>query len=240
MIHLRGHLPKNRSFQFNCCIHHRIRSCKFLFVSSAWLTDYVEAGPESETQSSIVLTPNTGFTTYCDSEGVQVLSSVAELVTAHELGHSWGAPHDPDTAECTPSAENGGRFLMYTFAVPGYSPNNYVSCLLSHALPFLVLSGCLIWCVCSLFESLLHCIPRNNCCGDHLESRYLLTGLHMLCPARYILIRFKSLMQSFYNYPHSEMDVEVSKSGQMLRNGRQTSRISLFLFKNPKCLHSFV
>ena len=81
---------------------------------------------EGGNAGSIILAPNTGFTTYCDSEGAQVLSSVAELVTAHELGHSWGAPHDPDTPECSPSAEAGGRFLMYTFAVPGYSPNNYV------------------------------------------------------------------------------------------------------------------
>lgn len=77
--------------------------------------------------SSVLLAPNTGFTTYCDSEGSQVLSSVAELVTAHELGHSWGAPHDPDTPECSPTAEAGGRYLMYAYAVPGYSPNNYVS-----------------------------------------------------------------------------------------------------------------
>lgn len=77
--------------------------------------------------TSVFMAPNIGFTTYCDSEGSQVLSSVAELVTAHELGHSWGAPHDPDTTECTPSAEAGGRYLMYTYAVPGYSPNNYVS-----------------------------------------------------------------------------------------------------------------
>ncbi|EUB64631.1 ADAM 17-like protease [Echinococcus granulosus] len=112
--------------------------------------NYVDAGPEGKARSSIVLTPNTGFTTYCDSEGEQVLSSVAELVTAHELGHSWGAPHDPDTAECTPSAENGGRFLMYTFAVPGYSANNYVSHLPPHSLPIvMVLLGCLRFSPCS-------------------------------------------------------------------------------------------
>ncbi|KAL5967121.1 ADAM 17-like protease [Taenia solium] len=125
----------------NACLHHFLTFSKnpFGVLGMSWMAgpslhhlggicssiNYVEAGPEGEGQSSIVLTPNTGFTTYCDSEGVQVLSSVAELVTAHELGHSWGAPHDPDTEECTPSAENGGRFLMYTFAVPGYSPNNY-------------------------------------------------------------------------------------------------------------------
>ncbi len=74
-----------------------------------------------------MIAPNTGYTSYCDSDGAQVLSSIAELVTAHELGHSWGAPHDPSTSECNPPAERGGRYLMYTFAVSGYSPNNYVS-----------------------------------------------------------------------------------------------------------------
>ncbi|KAL5111102.1 ADAM 17-like protease [Taenia crassiceps] len=125
----------------NACLHHFLTYSKnpFGVLGMSWMAgpsvrhlggicssiNYVEASSEGEAQGSMVLTPNTGFTTYCDSDGVQVLSSVAELVTAHELGHSWGAPHDPDTAECTPSAENGGRFLMYTFAVPGYSPNNY-------------------------------------------------------------------------------------------------------------------
>ncbi len=75
----------------------------------------------------MLISPNTGFTSYSDSDGMQVLSSVAELVTAHELGHSWGAPHDPGTPECTPTAAKGGPFLMYTYAVSGYSPNNYVS-----------------------------------------------------------------------------------------------------------------
>ncbi|CDS41292.1 adam 17 protease [Echinococcus multilocularis] len=125
----------------SACLHHFLTFSKnpFGVLGMSWMAgpsvhhlggicssiNYVDAGPEGKARSSIVLTPNTGFTTYCDSEGEQVLSSVAELVTAHELGHSWGAPHDPDTAECTPSAENGGRFLMYTFAVPGYSANNY-------------------------------------------------------------------------------------------------------------------
>ncbi|RWS00912.1 hypothetical protein B4U80_14794, partial [Leptotrombidium deliense] len=32
---------------------------------------------------------------------------LAALVTAHELGHSWGAQHDPDIEECSTSYRNG-------------------------------------------------------------------------------------------------------------------------------------
>uniref|UniRef100_A0A0R3SQ45 ADAM9 protein n=1 Tax=Hymenolepis diminuta TaxID=6216 RepID=A0A0R3SQ45_HYMDI len=123
----------------SACLHHFLTftSNPFGVLGMSWIAgpslyhlggicspaNYVETREADGT--SVFMAPNIGFTTYCDSEGSQVLSSVAELVTAHELGHSWGAPHDPDTTECTPSAEAGGRYLMYTYAVPGYSPNNY-------------------------------------------------------------------------------------------------------------------
>ncbi|VDO03421.1 unnamed protein product [Rodentolepis nana] len=123
----------------SACLHHFLTFTRnpFGVLGMSWMagpssyhiggicspSNYVETREADGT--SVFMAPNIGFTTYCDSEGSQVLSSVAELVTAHELGHSWGAPHDPDTAECTPSAEAGGRYLMYTYAVPGYSPNNY-------------------------------------------------------------------------------------------------------------------
>ncbi|KAM7541394.1 hypothetical protein Aperf_G00000039495 [Anoplocephala perfoliata] len=123
----------------SACLHHFLTFTRnpFGVLGMSWMAgpslyhlggicspaNYVETRETDGT--AVFMAPNIGFTTYCDSEGAQVLSSVAELVTAHELGHSWGAPHDPDTAECTPSAEAGGRYLMYTYAVPGYSPNNY-------------------------------------------------------------------------------------------------------------------
>ncbi len=34
----------------------------------------------------------------------RVITREADLVTAHEFGHNWGSEHDPDSAECSPSA----------------------------------------------------------------------------------------------------------------------------------------
>jgi hypothetical protein len=46
--------------------------------------------------------------------------------TAHEFGHNWGSEHDPDNPECSPSASQGGSYLMYTYSVSGYDLNNKV------------------------------------------------------------------------------------------------------------------
>lgn len=52
----------------------------------------------------------------------------ADLVTTHELGHNFGAEHDPDNIPgCAPSDEQGGKFVMYPIAVSGDHPNNKVS-----------------------------------------------------------------------------------------------------------------
>ena len=45
-------------------------------------------------------------------------------MTAHEFGHNWGSEHDPDSSECSPSASQGGSYLMYTYSVSGYDVNN--------------------------------------------------------------------------------------------------------------------
>ncbi len=58
-----------------------------------------------------------------------------ELVFAHEIGHSYGAMHDPLNYECAPSAERGGLYLVNKFAVSGMMPNHYVSPPLSYIMP---------------------------------------------------------------------------------------------------------
>ncbi|CAG10510.1 unnamed protein product, partial [Tetraodon nigroviridis] len=49
----------------------------------------------------------------------------ADLVTTHELGHNFGAEHDPDNIDyCAPSDDQGGKFVMYPIAVSGDHVNN--------------------------------------------------------------------------------------------------------------------
>lgn len=51
----------------------------------------------------------------------------ADLVTTHELGHNFGAEHDPDNiADCAPNDDQGGKFVMYPIAVSGDHANNKV------------------------------------------------------------------------------------------------------------------
>lgn len=62
--------------------------------------------------------------TTCDLTCVQE----ADLVTTHELGHNFGAEHDPDNIpHCAPSDDQGGKFVMYPIAVSGDHVNNKVN-----------------------------------------------------------------------------------------------------------------
>ncbi|XP_063706885.1 ADAM 17-like protease [Culicoides brevitarsis] len=67
---------------------------------------------------------NSGLSSSRNHYGQRVITREADLVTAHEFGHNWGSEHDPDHAECSPSASQGGSFLMYTYSVSGYDVNN--------------------------------------------------------------------------------------------------------------------
>uniref|UniRef100_A0A8C7ZCU9 ADAM metallopeptidase domain 17a n=1 Tax=Oryzias sinensis TaxID=183150 RepID=A0A8C7ZCU9_9TELE len=56
---------------------------------------------------------------------VKKLLEEADLVTTHELGHNFGAEHDPDNIPyCAPSDNEGGKFVMYPIAVSGDHVNN--------------------------------------------------------------------------------------------------------------------
>ncbi|XP_008593023.1 PREDICTED: disintegrin and metalloproteinase domain-containing protein 17 [Galeopterus variegatus] len=60
-----------------------------------------------------------------DAWDVKMLLEEADLVTTHELGHNFGAEHDPDgLAECAPNEDQGGKYVMYPIAVSGDHENN--------------------------------------------------------------------------------------------------------------------
>ncbi|KAI7804840.1 disintegrin and metalloproteinase domain-containing protein 17a isoform X2 [Triplophysa rosa] len=67
---------------------------------------------------------NTGLTSTMNY-GKTILTKEADLVTTHELGHNFGAEHDPDNiALCAPNDEQGGKYVMYPIAVSGDHVNN--------------------------------------------------------------------------------------------------------------------
>ncbi|XP_046376679.2 ADAM 17-like protease [Haliotis rufescens] len=67
---------------------------------------------------------NTALSSTKNQKGNVVLAQMADLVTAHELGHNWGSEHDG--SECSPSSIIGdGKYLMYQYSVSGVDPNNY-------------------------------------------------------------------------------------------------------------------
>ncbi|GAB1605763.1 hypothetical protein Ahia01_000858600, partial [Argonauta hians] len=40
-------------------------------------------------------------------------------------GHGWGAEHDPNKGDCSPSVADGGKYVMFPHSVRGNNPNNY-------------------------------------------------------------------------------------------------------------------
>ncbi|XP_059908488.1 disintegrin and metalloproteinase domain-containing protein 17a [Gadus macrocephalus] len=67
---------------------------------------------------------NTGLTSTLNF-GKTILTKEADLVTTHELGHNFGAEHDPDNLPaCAPTDDHGGKFIMYPIAVSGDQINN--------------------------------------------------------------------------------------------------------------------
>uniref|UniRef100_A0AAY4AIY7 ADAM metallopeptidase domain 17a n=1 Tax=Denticeps clupeoides TaxID=299321 RepID=A0AAY4AIY7_9TELE len=83
--------------------------------------------PKAYFPSSTVKKPsylNTGLTS-TKNYGKTILTKEADLVTTHELGHNFGAEHDPDNiVACAPRDDQGGKFVMYPIAVSGDHINN--------------------------------------------------------------------------------------------------------------------
>ncbi|XP_051951665.1 disintegrin and metalloproteinase domain-containing protein 17 isoform X1 [Xyrauchen texanus] len=82
-----------------------------------------EKCPPSGTNSRAIYL-NTGLTS-TKNYGKTILTKEADLVTTHELGHNFGAVHDPDDVPyCAPREDQGGKYVMYPIAVSGDHSNN--------------------------------------------------------------------------------------------------------------------
>uniref|UniRef100_A0A8C8FP56 ADAM metallopeptidase domain 17b n=1 Tax=Oncorhynchus tshawytscha TaxID=74940 RepID=A0A8C8FP56_ONCTS len=79
---------------------------------------------ESKVVSPNTIYLNTGLTS-TKNYGKTILTKEADLVTTHELGHNFGAEHDPDNIPyCAPREDEGGKYVMYPIAVSGDHVNN--------------------------------------------------------------------------------------------------------------------
>uniref|UniRef100_A0A672NUA1 ADAM metallopeptidase domain 17 n=1 Tax=Sinocyclocheilus grahami TaxID=75366 RepID=A0A672NUA1_SINGR len=78
----------------------------------------------SERNDNRAIYLNTGLTS-TKNYGKTILTKEADLVTTHELGHNFGAVHDPDDVTyCAPREDQGGKYVMYPIAVSGDHSNN--------------------------------------------------------------------------------------------------------------------
>ncbi len=115
---------------------------------------------------------NTTCILYTSRQHTDVLSfQEADLVTTHELGHNFGAEHDPDNIlDCAPSDDQGGKYLMYPIAVSGDHVNNKVLSILYCFFPF----------TCSYFtySPVLFFPQRFSSCSKFSVSRTLKIKAH--------------------------------------------------------------
>lgn len=78
---------------------------------------------------------NTNLVTTVNS-GNRIPSYLSALTLAHEIGHSFGSPHDKINTNCAPEGDNG-NYLMFPYASGGGKPNNDVfsSCSINYMYP---------------------------------------------------------------------------------------------------------
>ncbi|XP_014254814.1 disintegrin and metalloproteinase domain-containing protein 10 isoform X1 [Cimex lectularius] len=89
----------------------------------AWTGDLKNAGGVCEKNGHYrgsMKSLNTGIVTLLNY-GKHVPPAVSHVTLAHEIGHNFGSPHDPEL--CTPGGEDG-NFIMFARATSGDKKNN--------------------------------------------------------------------------------------------------------------------
>lgn len=89
----------------------------------AWTGDLKNAGGVCEKNGHYrgsMKSLNTGIVTLLNY-GKHVPPAVSHVTLAHEIGHNFGSPHDPET--CTPGGDDG-NFIMFARATSGDKRNN--------------------------------------------------------------------------------------------------------------------
>ncbi|XP_015177253.1 PREDICTED: disintegrin and metalloproteinase domain-containing protein 10-like [Polistes dominula] len=89
----------------------------------AWTGDLKNAGGVCERNGHYrgsMKSLNTGIVTLLNY-GKHVPPAVSHVTLAHEIGHNFGSPHDPE--QCTPGGEDG-NFIMFARATSGDKRNN--------------------------------------------------------------------------------------------------------------------
>ncbi|XP_017846933.1 disintegrin and metalloproteinase domain-containing protein 10 isoform X2 [Drosophila busckii] len=125
----------------------------------AWTGDLKNAGGVCEKNGHYrgsLKSLNTGIVTLLNY-GKHVPPAVSHVTLAHEIGHNFGSPHDPE--QCTPGGEDG-NFIMFARATSGDKKNNnkFSACSLKSIEPVLNAKA----------RSMKGCFtePQSSICGN--------------------------------------------------------------------------